>query len=99
MGKKDNPTLKHLTALAAYFRVPPAYCFDDALTEQDVADLELVAALRDSDVRALPLRGTACFRSSSLARTRITRWRGDSSRQWATGGGSGRPPGRWCFFW
>ncbi len=56
MGKKNNPTLKHLTALAAYFRVPPTYFFDDALTEQDAADLELVAALRDSDVRAVALQ-------------------------------------------
>ncbi|NYI06855.1 hypothetical protein [Allostreptomyces psammosilenae] len=29
-GKKDNPTKRHLEALADYFRVPPGYFFDDA---------------------------------------------------------------------
>ena len=34
-GQKDNPTLRHLEAIAGYFGVPPAYFFDDDLTEQD----------------------------------------------------------------
>lgn len=55
-GKKDNPTLKHVTALATYFGVPPAYFFDDALTEQDEADPELVVALRGPGIRALAVR-------------------------------------------
>jgi transcriptional regulator with XRE-family HTH domain len=35
-GQRDNPTLRHLTALARFFGVPPAYFFDDSVTS-DVA--------------------------------------------------------------
>ncbi|MBF6332434.1 helix-turn-helix domain-containing protein [Nocardia transvalensis] len=33
-GIKDNPTLKHVQALADSFGVPPAYFFDEAVTDQ-----------------------------------------------------------------
>ncbi|MBF6332362.1 XRE family transcriptional regulator [Nocardia transvalensis] len=33
-SKKDNPTLKHVQALADFFGVPPAYFFDEAVTDQ-----------------------------------------------------------------
>jgi transcriptional regulator with XRE-family HTH domain len=54
-GKKENPTLSHLTALADYFGVPPVYFFDDALTDRAGGDIEGQAALRDPDVRTLAL--------------------------------------------
>ena len=60
-GKKDNPTLRHVEALARHFGVPgvpPAYFFDDALTEQETPAPELLAALRDPEVRVLALRAT-----------------------------------------
>lgn len=40
-GKKDNPTYKHLQALADFFGVPPAYFFDD--TEANRIDQQLKA--------------------------------------------------------
>jgi transcriptional regulator with XRE-family HTH domain len=33
-GRKDNPTLRHLQALAEFFGVPAAYFLDDEVTER-----------------------------------------------------------------
>lgn len=55
-GKRDNPTMQHLEALSAFFGVPAMYFFDDETTERVNAQLELVAALRDAQVRGLLLR-------------------------------------------
>jgi transcriptional regulator with XRE-family HTH domain len=55
-GKRDNPTLKHLEALAAFFGVPAAYFFDDEASAKIDQELHLLITLRDSDVRALALR-------------------------------------------
>lgn len=55
-GVRANPTKKHLEALADFFGVPPAYFFDDDVTERIDAELRLLAALRDSSVRQIALR-------------------------------------------
>jgi transcriptional regulator with XRE-family HTH domain len=55
-GRRDNPTKKHLEALASFFGVPPAYFFDDETATQLAAQLRLLAALRDSSVRDIALR-------------------------------------------
>jgi len=39
-GKRDNPTFKHLQALADFFGVPPAYFFDDDVTDRVNQQLE-----------------------------------------------------------
>ena len=56
VGVKDNPTKRHLEALADFFGVPPAYFFDDEQAASIEAQLELLAALRDAGVRHLALR-------------------------------------------
>jgi hypothetical protein len=44
-GKRDNPTMKHLIAIARFFAVPPTYfCPDDSLGENAVP-AELTATL------------------------------------------------------
>lgn len=54
-GERDNPTLKHLTAIARFFSVPPVYFLPD--TSQDAGlPAEVVAALTDDKVRDLALR-------------------------------------------
>jgi transcriptional regulator with XRE-family HTH domain len=53
-GRKDNPTLKHLEALAGFFRVPAAYFLDEKIAGQ----LSVLKALADADVRAIALRTT-----------------------------------------
>ena len=58
-GLRDNPTKKHLEARSDWFGVSPAYFFDDELTERIDAELDLLAALRDAQVRHLALRAFA----------------------------------------
>lgn len=55
-GIRDNPTKKHLEALADFFGVSPAYFFDDEAAARIDAELSLLAALRDSSVRNVALR-------------------------------------------
>jgi transcriptional regulator with XRE-family HTH domain len=57
-GKRDNPTKRHLEALAGFFGVPPAYFFDDAEAERIDAELALLDALRDAPVRQIALRAS-----------------------------------------
>lgn len=55
-GKRDNPTKRHLEALAAFFGVPPAYWFDDQVAEKTAQELKLLALLRDSRMQSVLLR-------------------------------------------
>jgi transcriptional regulator with XRE-family HTH domain len=57
-GLRDNPTRRHLEALAGFFGVPPAYFFDASTTSQVDAELALLAALRDASVRQIALRAS-----------------------------------------
>jgi len=57
-GVKDNPTMKHLEALARFFGVPPAYFFNDESSEQIAAELSTLAAMRDNQVRSVALRAS-----------------------------------------
>lgn len=41
-GQRDNPTLKHIEALARFFGVPPAYFFDDKVSDRIVQQLEIL---------------------------------------------------------
>ena len=55
-GVRDNPTKKHLEALADFFGVSPAYFFDDEAAERIDAELQLLVAMRDASVRGVALR-------------------------------------------
>ena len=55
-GRRDNPTKRHLEALAQFFAVPPAYFFDDEQSTKIAEELELLGALRDAGVRDVALR-------------------------------------------
>lgn len=55
-GRRDNPTKRHLEALANFFDVPVAYFFDDDQGKQIRAGLELLGALRNAEVRNVALR-------------------------------------------
>jgi transcriptional regulator with XRE-family HTH domain len=55
-GQRDNPTMKHLIAIARFFSVPPTYfCPDDTL-EENAIPAELAVALGDAQVREMALR-------------------------------------------
>ncbi|WP_063728802.1 helix-turn-helix domain-containing protein [Streptomyces sp. RTd22] len=55
-GGKDNPTMKHLEALAGFFGVSPAYFFDDESSKRIAAELSMLASMRDNRVREVALR-------------------------------------------
>ena len=66
-GLRDNPTKKHLEALAEFFGVTPAYFFDEEAAERIEAELELLAALRDAPVRHIALRASGLSSQSLRA--------------------------------
>jgi transcriptional regulator with XRE-family HTH domain len=55
-GRRDNPSIQHLTALATYFGVPVAYFLDDEESARIERDLELLATLRENGVTEIALR-------------------------------------------
>ncbi|MER0477467.1 helix-turn-helix domain-containing protein [Streptomyces sp. Edi2] len=61
-GERTNPTLRHLSALAAYFGVPVSYFTDDdvarsVIDEEDLARRELDRSMAEAGVSAVYLRG------------------------------------------
>jgi transcriptional regulator with XRE-family HTH domain len=70
-GLRDNPTKKHLEALAAFFGVPPAYFFDDDAARQIEAELALLATLRDTSIRQIALRAVGLSPESLNALTEM----------------------------
>lgn len=52
-GAKDNPTMKHLQALARFFQVSPSYFFEEELTEFPETEVRLLAASRRETLRHL----------------------------------------------
>ncbi|MFC9228344.1 XRE family transcriptional regulator [Streptomyces decoyicus] len=55
-GRRDNPTKRHLEALAAFFGVPAAYWFDDDVAEATAQELELLQLIRDSRIKNVLMR-------------------------------------------
>ncbi len=55
-GERDNPTKKHLEALADFFHVPVAYFFDEQAGRDWEEQLALVAAVKDEAVRLIAQR-------------------------------------------
>jgi transcriptional regulator with XRE-family HTH domain len=55
-GQRENPTMQHLEALAAFFGVKPSYFFDEDVATSNDAELDLLLAMHDSGVRAVALR-------------------------------------------
>lgn len=56
-GTKDNPTKRHLQALADYFEVDPAYFFECEEHEDHTEEqIGLTLAMRDAKVRAFAMR-------------------------------------------
>lgn len=75
-GGKDNPTKKHLEALASFFGVAPAYFFDDVVAEKVDAELAVMVAMRDSGIRDIALRaGGLSEKSLDVVRDMIERTR------------------------
>jgi len=63
-GQRDNPTVRHLNALASFFGVPPAYFVDDTARKRGEAELAVAAAMRDAGVRTVALRANGLSAAS-----------------------------------
>jgi transcriptional regulator with XRE-family HTH domain len=57
-GIRDNPTMRHLEALAGFFGVSPIYFFDDEAAQRIEAELALLTSMRDASVRQVALRAS-----------------------------------------
>ncbi|MER5973670.1 helix-turn-helix domain-containing protein [Streptomyces sp. NPDC002055] len=57
-GQRDNPTMKHLEALADFFGVAPSYFFNEESSERIAAELSMLATMRDTRVRSVALRAS-----------------------------------------
>ncbi|MFE5536916.1 helix-turn-helix domain-containing protein [Streptomyces sp. NPDC056519] len=57
-GTKRNPTRHTIKALADFFGVPAGYFVDRAAAERTRAEIDLLSALRDGDVRKVALRAS-----------------------------------------
>ena len=56
-GAKDNPTRTTLEALGAFFGVRPSFFIDpDEDVEQTMAQIAVLAAMRDNKIRSIALR-------------------------------------------
>ena len=55
-GERTNPTKTHMEAVSRFFQIPPAYFFDAEYSEKIDDQLELLAAMRDSEVREIAMR-------------------------------------------
>jgi ESX-1-secreted protein regulator len=55
-GAKKNPTRHTIKALADFFGVPAGYFFDEETAERTRAEIAVLAAMRDHDVRRVALR-------------------------------------------
>lgn len=70
-GQRDNPTFKHLNALARFFGVPPAYFFDHGTGARVEAELALLTAMKDVGVRDVALRAAGLSPKSLEAITDV----------------------------
>lgn len=58
-GRRDNPTIQLVEALAKFFGVPAGYFFDDAQAVLVDEEIRLLRVLRDEQVKNLALRAFA----------------------------------------
>ncbi|MFI7603376.1 helix-turn-helix domain-containing protein [Actinoplanes sp. NPDC049681] len=63
-GRRDNPTVQHLTGLAGYFGVPVAYFLDDDEARKIDGQLQLLRTLKDAQVTEIALRAADVSPSS-----------------------------------
>lgn len=73
-GERDNPTMRHLEALADFFGVPVSYFFADDSHARHIEDqLNLLMAMADSGVREVAFRATGLSAESLGTITEILR--------------------------
>lgn len=63
-GKNSNPKMETVRALAGFFGVPAGYFFEEEVAERTQAEIQMVAAMRDHEVRRVALRANGLSTSS-----------------------------------
>ncbi len=63
-GTNTNPKMHTIRALAAFFGVSAGYFFDEDETERQRAEIQVITAMRDQDVRRVALRANGLSTSS-----------------------------------
>ncbi|MFD5109007.1 MULTISPECIES: Secondary metabolite protein [unclassified Streptomyces] len=63
-GVNKNPKRDTIRALAGFFGVEPSYFFDEGEAERQRAEIQLLAAMRDQDVRRIALRANGLSAAS-----------------------------------
>jgi transcriptional regulator with XRE-family HTH domain len=63
-GQRDNPSARHLAAIARLFAVPMEYFFDPEVAAKIDADLRLLSAVRQAGVDRLAMRASGLSRES-----------------------------------
>ena len=66
-GQRDNPTIRHVEALARYFGVAPVHFFAACPPGAATGDAEGLAAIRSPDVRRLAVRAAGLSERSRRA--------------------------------
>ncbi|WP_019632528.1 helix-turn-helix domain-containing protein [Actinomadura atramentaria] len=66
-GTRATPSHKILVAIAEFFGVSVEYFTDDAVAQRTDDQLDLVAALRDAEVKTIALRASGLSRESLRA--------------------------------
>ncbi len=56
LGRRNNPTIQHLAALADFFGVPVSYFTDAEMAERVDLELDFVAAARDGEFDSMAMR-------------------------------------------
>ncbi|MFD9503457.1 Secondary metabolite protein [Streptomyces sp. NPDC060035] len=63
-GINSNPKMQTIRALAGFFGVNPGYFFDEEEATRQRAEIQVVAAMRDHDVRRVALRANGLSTAS-----------------------------------
>ncbi len=71
-GVKDNPTMRHIEALARFFGVSPSYFFDDELTELPDSEVRLLATSQGDTLRPIAMNLLGLSEGSLQAVLRLT---------------------------
>ncbi|MFD5673038.1 helix-turn-helix domain-containing protein [Streptomyces sp. NPDC127040] len=63
-GKRVNPKMETIKALAGFFGVPAGYFFDDEVAEHTEAEIKLAAAMRDQKIAQVAMRSAGLSTAS-----------------------------------
>ncbi|MFI7345879.1 Secondary metabolite protein [Streptomyces sp. NPDC049936] len=63
-GTNTNPKMHTIAALAGFFGVSPSYFFEEEAAERTLAEIGVIGAMRDADVRRVALRANGLSTSS-----------------------------------